>query len=127
MENAFDSMGIFGNGYFGLVVFPVLFSGFLLLIFDRSLGTSFYVSDIFINGMALDRIGEARFYTSISFGSSATRKCISLSYLPWDLYQKYFQSMRVNPFSVTVRWCILYWQLHFYPLSYGHTICLCQV
>jgi len=40
-----------------LLSFPVLFSGFLLLIFDRSLGTSFYVSDIFINGMALDRIG----------------------------------------------------------------------
>ncbi|MBK9272308.1 MAG: cbb3-type cytochrome c oxidase subunit I [Saprospiraceae bacterium] len=40
-----------------LLSFPVLFSGFLLLIFDRSLGTSFYISDIFINGMALDRIG----------------------------------------------------------------------
>ncbi|HQX43362.1 MAG: cbb3-type cytochrome c oxidase subunit I [Saprospiraceae bacterium] len=41
----------------GLLSFPVLFSGFLLLIFDRSLGTSFYISDIFINGAALDRIG----------------------------------------------------------------------
>jgi len=41
----------------GLLSFPVLFSGFLLLIFDRSMGTSFYLSDIFINGMALDRIG----------------------------------------------------------------------
>lgn len=41
----------------GLLSFPVLFSGFLLLIFDRSLGTSFYLSDIFVNGMALDRIG----------------------------------------------------------------------
>ncbi|MEP7195357.1 MAG: cbb3-type cytochrome c oxidase subunit I [Saprospiraceae bacterium] len=40
-----------------LLSFPVLFSGFLLLIFDRSMGTSFYLSDIFINGMALDRIG----------------------------------------------------------------------
>ncbi len=41
----------------GLLSFPVLFSGFLLLIFDRSMGTSFYLSDIFINGMAIDRIG----------------------------------------------------------------------
>ena len=41
----------------GLLSFPVLFSGFLLLIFDRSMGTSFYLSDIFVNGMALDRIG----------------------------------------------------------------------
>ncbi len=41
----------------GLLSFPVLASGFFLLMFDRSLGTSFYLSDIFINGQALDRIG----------------------------------------------------------------------
>ncbi|MDQ3140910.1 MAG: cbb3-type cytochrome c oxidase subunit I [Bacteroidota bacterium] len=40
-----------------LLSFPVLASGFFLLIFDRSLGTSFFLSDIFINGQALDRIG----------------------------------------------------------------------
>lgn len=40
-----------------LLSFPVLASGFFLLMFDRSLGTSFYLSDIFINGQALDRIG----------------------------------------------------------------------
>src|SRR5690606_983065 len=32
----------------GLLSFPVLASGFFLLMFDRSLGTSFYLSDIFI-------------------------------------------------------------------------------
>jgi len=41
----------------GLLSFPVLASGFFLLMFDRSLGTSFYLSDIFVNGQALDRIG----------------------------------------------------------------------
>ncbi len=41
----------------GLLSFPVLASGFFLLLFDRGLGTSFYLSDIFINGQALDRIG----------------------------------------------------------------------
>ncbi len=40
-----------------LLSFPVLASGFFLLIFDRSLGTSFYLSDIFVNGQILDRIG----------------------------------------------------------------------
>jgi cytochrome c oxidase subunit I len=34
----------------GVLSFPVLFSGCILLIFDRHLGTSFYLSDIFING-----------------------------------------------------------------------------
>ncbi|MBL7727525.1 MAG: cbb3-type cytochrome c oxidase subunit I [Dinghuibacter sp.] len=34
----------------GVLSFPVLLSGALLLIFDRHLGTSFYLSDIFIAG-----------------------------------------------------------------------------
>ncbi len=37
----------------GLVSFPVLLSAALLLIFDRSFGTSFYLSDIFIQGEVL--------------------------------------------------------------------------
>lgn len=37
----------------GLVSFPVLLSAALLLIFDRSFGTSFYLSDIFISGEVL--------------------------------------------------------------------------
>lgn len=41
----------------GLVSFPVLLAAALLLIFDRSFGTSFYLSDIFINGQALEHTG----------------------------------------------------------------------
>ena len=41
----------------GLLSFPVLVSGFLMLMFDRGLGTSFYLSEIFINGQALDVVG----------------------------------------------------------------------
>ncbi len=41
----------------GLLSFPVLVSGFLLLMFDRGLGTSFYLSEIFIGGQALDYVG----------------------------------------------------------------------
>ncbi len=41
----------------GLLSFPVLFSAALLLIFDRSFGTSFYLSEIFINGEALPNVG----------------------------------------------------------------------
>ncbi|RDI15821.1 cbb3-type cytochrome c oxidase subunit I [Flavobacterium sp. AG291] len=37
----------------GIVSFPVLLSAALLLIFDRSFGTSFYLSDIFISGEVL--------------------------------------------------------------------------
>lgn len=41
----------------GLLSFPVLFSAALLLVFDRSFGTSFYLSEIFIGGEALPNIG----------------------------------------------------------------------
>ncbi|NCX95164.1 MAG: cytochrome c oxidase subunit I [Chitinophagia bacterium] len=41
----------------GVLSFPVLFSGFVLLIFDRNFGTSFYLSEIFIGGKALPHIG----------------------------------------------------------------------
>jgi NADH-quinone oxidoreductase subunit N len=41
----------------GVLSFPVLLSGVVLLIFDRSFGTSFYLSEIFINGKALPHIG----------------------------------------------------------------------
>jgi cytochrome c oxidase subunit 1 len=40
-----------------LLSFPVLVSGFLLLMFDRGLGTSFFLSEIFIGGQALDHVG----------------------------------------------------------------------
>ncbi|MES2730351.1 MAG: cbb3-type cytochrome c oxidase subunit I [Bacteroidota bacterium] len=41
----------------GLLSFPVLFAAALLLIFDRSFGTSFYLSEIYIGGEALSHEG----------------------------------------------------------------------
>ena len=41
----------------GLLSFPVLFSAALLLIFDRTFGTSFFLSDIYIGGEALSQQG----------------------------------------------------------------------
>lgn len=41
----------------GLLSFPVLASAFFLVMFDRELGTSFYLSEIFVGGQALDHVG----------------------------------------------------------------------
>jgi len=41
----------------GILSFPVLVAAALLLVFDRSMGTSFYLSDIFIGGVPLDHTG----------------------------------------------------------------------
>lgn len=48
---------IFVTAILGLLSFPVLFAAALLLIFDRSFGTSFYLSDIVVKGQALDHTG----------------------------------------------------------------------
>ena len=48
---------LFITAIIGVVSFPVLFSAALLLIFDRSFGTSFYLSDIFIGGEVLNYQG----------------------------------------------------------------------
>ncbi|MDX5320936.1 MAG: cbb3-type cytochrome c oxidase subunit I [Bacteroidota bacterium] len=48
----------FFTAVLGLLAFPVLLGGGLLLIFDRSFGTSFYLSDLWINGAgALNNTG----------------------------------------------------------------------
>jgi cytochrome c oxidase subunit 1 len=39
---------LFFTAVLGILSFPVLFSGFILLLFDRHGGTSFYLSDIYI-------------------------------------------------------------------------------
>ncbi|MBL7920725.1 MAG: cbb3-type cytochrome c oxidase subunit I [Bacteroidia bacterium] len=41
----------------GILSFPVLLGAEALLLFDRSFGTSFYLSDIFIGGRPLDNAG----------------------------------------------------------------------
>jgi len=47
----------FVTAILGLLSFPVLVSAFLLLMFDRGMGTSFYLSEIFVGGQALDHVG----------------------------------------------------------------------
>jgi len=49
--------GFFLTAVLGLISFPVLFSAVLLLIFDRSFGTSFYLNEIYIDGEALPNVG----------------------------------------------------------------------
>ena len=48
---------MFFTAILGVLSFPVLLSGLILLLFDRNLGTSFYLSDIVINGQILPNEG----------------------------------------------------------------------
>ena len=47
----------FVTAIIGLLSFPVLTSAFFLMMLDRGIGTSFYLSDIYIGGQALDHVG----------------------------------------------------------------------
>ena len=48
---------MFFTAVLGVLSFPVLLSGLILLLFDRNLGTSFYLSDIVVNGEVLPNEG----------------------------------------------------------------------
>ncbi|MCF6401672.1 cbb3-type cytochrome c oxidase subunit I [Chitinophaga filiformis] len=47
----------FFTAVLGVLSFPVLLSGFILLLFDRHAGTSFYLADLFVAGKALPNEG----------------------------------------------------------------------
>jgi cytochrome c oxidase subunit 1 len=49
--------GLFFTAILGVLSFPVLLSGAILLLFDRNLGTSFYLSDIYVAGKILPNEG----------------------------------------------------------------------
>jgi cytochrome c oxidase subunit 1 len=48
---------LFLTAILGVLSFPVLVAGIVLLIFDRSFGTSFYLSDIVLNGQVQPYVG----------------------------------------------------------------------
>ncbi len=48
---------MFFTAVLGVLSFPVLLSGLILLLFDRNLGTSFYLSDIVVSGEILSNEG----------------------------------------------------------------------
>jgi len=48
---------MFFTAVLGVLSFPVLLSGAILLLFDRNLGTSFFLSDIVVNGNILPNEG----------------------------------------------------------------------
>ena len=85
----------------GVLSFPVLLSAVLLLIFDRTIGTSFYLSDIYINGHPLEHAGGSPILFQHLFGSSVTRKYTLSFFLLWELCQKLLPLIRASLFSDT--------------------------
>ena len=86
MENAFDNMGVLVV-ILGLLSFP----GFLLLMFDHSMGTSFYLWYFCRRQWPLDRMGGDPICINMSSGIRPPWKSISLYFLPaGHSFWKYF-------------------------------------
>jgi cytochrome c oxidase subunit 1 len=97
-----------------VVSFPVLLSAALLLIMDRSFGTSFFLSDIFIQGEVLHYQG----------GSP-----VLYEHLFWflghpEVYIVLLPALGITSEMVIVPWSLPFWPLPFCPPSFGDTICL---
>ena len=74
----------FVTAIIGLLSFPVLVSGLLLVVCDRELGTSFYLSEIFVGGQALDYVGGSPILYQHLFWFLGHPEDILLYFLRWD-------------------------------------------
>ncbi len=94
----------FVTAIIGVVSFPVLLSAALMLIMDRSFGTSFFLSDIYIAGEVLHNQGGSPVLFEHLFWFLVTLKYISLYYPHWESPQKLSLQTPENPSLVTGRW-----------------------
>ena len=75
---------LFFTAVLGVLSFPVLLSGAILLLFDRNLGTSFFLSDIVIGGKILpNQGGSPILFQHLFWFSWAIRKCILFYCRQW--------------------------------------------
>ena len=82
----------------GVISFPVLLSAALLLIFDRSFGTSFYLSDIFISGEVLHYQGGSPVLFEHLFWFLGHPEVYIVLLPALGLPQKLLQPIHVNQF-----------------------------
>jgi cytochrome c oxidase subunit 1 len=82
---------LFFTAVLGVLSFPVLLSGAILLLFDRNLGTSFFLSDIVVNGEILPNEGGSAILFQHLFWFLGHPEVYSSYYLPWEWCQKYYQ------------------------------------
>jgi cytochrome c oxidase subunit 1 len=78
----------------------------ILLIFDRSIGTSFYLDDSLHQRPCLPNDGEMPFFTSTFSGSSVTLKCTSSFFQHSAWFRKCWPRTHGSRSSVIARWIL---------------------
>ena len=95
---------LFFTAVLGVLSFPVLLSGAILLLFDRNLGTSFFLSDIVVAGKILPNEGGSAILFQHLFWFLATPKFILLFCRRWECLLKFWQPTAVNQSLVIWPW-----------------------
>src|SRR6187455_370092 len=82
---------LFFTAVLGVLSFPVLLSGAILLLFDRNLGTSFYLSDIYVAGQILPNEGGSAILFQHLFWFLGHPEVYIIYYQQWACLLKFFQ------------------------------------
>jgi len=92
----------FVTAIIGILSFPVLASAFFLVMCDRGLGTSFFLSEIFIGGQALDNVGGSPISVHSRkpiFGYKAmVYSILAIAFLAFIVWAHHMFMSGVNPF-----------------------------
>ena len=110
----------------GVVSFPVLLSAALLLIFDRSFGTSFFLSDIFISGEVLHYQGGSPVLFEHLFWFLGHPEVYIVLLPALGITSEIISTHSRKPIFGYRAMIGLLWLLPFYLQLFGGTICLSQ-
>ncbi len=115
---------MFFTAVLGVLSFPVLLSGAILLLFDRNLGTSFYLSDIVINGEILPNEGGSAFLYQHLFWFLGHPEVYIILLPAMGMVSVILSVAPVNRSSVIWPCSVPCSPLRSWPSSYGRTTCL---
>ena len=114
----------FVTAILGLLAFGVLLAAGILLLMDRSAGTSFFIpGGLVVSDQIIDHKGDLPCSGSICSGSSAIPRSISPFFPVWESLPSFSPPSHANRFSDTGPWSTHCLALAYWALWCGDTIC----
>ena len=115
---------LFFTAVLGCIIFPCFLSGSILLLFDRNLGTSFYLSDIVVNGEILPNEGGSAILYQHLFWFLGHPEVYIIILPAMGMVSEVLSVNSANQSLVIWRWSVRCSPLLFLPSWFGRTICL---
>jgi cytochrome c oxidase subunit 1 len=118
----------FVTAIIGVISFPVLLSAALLLIFDRSFGTSFFLSDIYLAGEVLHYQGGSPVLFEHLFWFLGHPEVYIILLPALGITSEVIATNSRKPiFGYRAMIMSIFWRLHFCLRSFGGITCLSLV